>query len=214
MEGKRQAVHVPNTGRCRELLVPGVRVVLAAAANARRTTSYSLIAVYKGELLINIDSQIPHRVVFEALAAGNLAEFGELRQLQKEVKYGSSRIDIYFENDIDKVFMEVKGVTLEQEGVAMFPDAPTARGTRHLNELMNAVEQGYVGYIFFLIQLQGIRYFTPNGITDPNFSRTLSRAAAAGVKIVAYDSIVQENSIEIGRPISVKLANLQENEIL
>lgn len=205
MQNQIERVHVPNTGRCRELLVPGVEVILSAAENPNRKTAYSLIAVYKGSRLINMDSQIPHQVVYEALAQGKLEEIGQLTILKKEVKYKNSRFDIYFETAERKAFMEVKGVTLEQDGVSMFPDAPTTGGTRHMEELIEACQEGYEGYIFFLIQMEGVECFTPNREMDKLFAQTLEKAAKAGVKVMAYDAKVSEGEIVLRKPIPIQL---------
>lgn len=205
IEGKEQVVHVKNTGRCKELLVPGAKVILEKAQNPARKTPYSLIAVYKGDLLINMDSQAPNQVVYEALLEGKITEFPTLISAKREVTFGKSRFDVCVETTEGKGWIEVKGVTLEENGVAMFPDAPTKRGTKHINELMDAVKIGDKGTIFFLIQLKGIDYFTPNTKMDPDFAAALSNAAAEGVKVLCYDSIVTEKGLEIGNPVPVKL---------
>lgn len=198
IEGKEQVVHVKNTGRCRELLLPGSEVWLEAAKNPGRKTPYSLIAVRKGERLINIDSQAPNAVVFEALSGGLLKEFGEIRSVKREVAFGKSRFDLYYETMQGRGFIEVKGVTLEEEGLAMFPDAPTGRGTKHVYEMIDAVRQGYSGTIFFLIQMKDIRAFTPNRAMDPDFAEALAEAGRSGVNIVAYDSVISQKEIRIG----------------
>lgn len=198
-------VHVKNTGRCRELLLPGVVVLLEPAQNPERKTAFSLIGVYKGTNLINMDSQIPNHVVFEALQAGKIPEIGVVGMGKKEVTYGNSRFDIYFEKNQGKNFIEVKGVTLEEEGTAMFPDAPTLRGTKHVYEMIKAVEAGYGGYIFLLIQMQGIHCFRPNSKMDPEFAQALALAQNSGVTILAYDSIVTEDEIILGKNIPILL---------
>lgn len=207
--GVQETVHVKNTGRCAELLLPGVRVVLEKAPEgAPRKTTYSLIAVYKGDLLINMDSQAPNRVVYEAVKEGLLhdAVGGGIAKVRGEVTFGKSRFDLYFETEAGrKGFMEVKGVTLEVEGIVRFPDAPTERGVKHVLELIEAVREGYDGYLFFLIQMKKVRRFEPNAATDPAFAKALRQASAAGVKILAYDAAVEPDSLELGEPVEVRL---------
>jgi sugar fermentation stimulation protein A len=209
IDGREETVHVKNTGRCAELLLPGVQVVLEKAEEgSARKTAYSLIAVYKGELLINMDSQAPNRAVFEAAAEGRLEEAvgGSFRELKSEVTFGKSRFDVYGETvDGGKVFIEVKGVTLEQKGVVRFPDAPTERGTKHVLEMIEAVKAGYRGCILFLIQMKGVHRFEPNEATDPAFAAALRRAAREGVRILAYDAEVQPDRMELGKPVEVDL---------
>lgn len=198
-------VHVKNTGRCRELLIAGVVVILEPSQNPERKTAFSLIAVYKGHRLINMDSQVPNYVVFEALQAGLIPELGLPEKMKKEVTYGNSRFDIYFESAQKQNFIEVKGVTLEDEGVAMFPDAPTLRGTKHIYEMMKAVESGYGGYIFLLIQMKGVTYFRPNTNMDREFGNALVLAAQRGVTLLAYDSFVREDEIVLGDRVNISL---------
>lgn len=205
LEGSEETVHVKNTGRCRELLLPGAPVFLEQAKNLSRKTKYSLISVYKGDMLVNIDSQVPNAVAQEALEAGRIEELKEISGVSREVTYGSSRFDIYFEGKDQKGFMEVKGVTLEENGLALFPDAPTARGTKHLLEMAKAREDGYSGYILFLIQMKGVHRFAPNGKMDPRFAQALAYASTKGVKILAYDSIVTRDEIVLGSPVDVVL---------
>lgn len=201
-----EIVHVKNTGRCAEILKAGTPVILEKSGNADRKTAYSLIGAYKGDLLINIDSQAPNRVVYDALIEGRIKEFPNTDVLKREATFGNSRFDLYFEtvNDkgnTEKGFIEVKGVTLENNGVAMFPDAPTTRGTKHVNELIEAHKLGYSCFVFFLVQMKGVNRFIPNSFTDPCFASALLAAKEAGVQIIAYDSIVTENSITIGDPV-------------
>lgn len=203
LNGKKETVHVKNTGRCRELLIEGTPVILEKAANPKRKTAYSLISVYKGNTLINIDSQVPNGVVGESILNKKVNQFREVCTLQREVFYDHSRFDLYFETPLEKGFIEVKGVTLEENSIAMFPDAPTARGTKHAREMIKAVQNGYVGYIFFLIQMKGITYFTPNQKMDQKFALALKTAKENGVKILAYDSVVTENEIILDRQIKV-----------
>ncbi|MFW6265116.1 MAG: DNA/RNA nuclease SfsA [Bacillota bacterium] len=209
LNGQEEIVHVKNTGRCKEILKEGVTVLLEKAKNKNRKTKYSLIAAYKNDILINIDSQVPNQVVFEALKAGKIKEVGDLQEIKREVSYANSRFDIYFKKKIKNVikegFIEVKGVTLEKDGKTMFPDAPTKRGTRHILEMIEAVKEGYQGYIFFLIQLKGVNLFTPNTIMDPEFAAALKLANQEGVNILAYDSQIKENSIIIDKKLPILL---------
>lgn len=201
VDGREEVVHVKNTGRCRELLLPGVNVILEKAANPNRRTAYSLIAVYKGDRLINMDSQVPNQVVAEALQQGKITELGPVDLVRREVTYGTSRFDIYFEAGGKKGFIEVKGVTLENKGTVLFPDAPTVRGTKHIHEMADAVCQGYAGYIFFLVQMDKVSRFMPNREMDADFAAALSIAAEKGVKILVYDSMVAEDGIFLGQPV-------------
>lgn len=205
VDGREEVVHVKNTGRCREILTEGTGVILEEAEGTGRKTRYSLICAYKDEVLINIDSQVPNAVVYESILEGGIAELPEVTKLSREVTYGSSRFDLYFEAGAQKGFIEVKGVTLEAEGVALFPDAPTQRGTRHIYEMIHAVEEGYAGYLFFLIQLKGVTRFTPNRLQDPDFAEALSLAKAKGVTLLAYDSIVTNDEIRLGAPVEICL---------
>jgi sugar fermentation stimulation protein A len=203
LNGKEEIVHVKNTGRCREILTAGTDVILEKAENMNRKTAYSLICGYKGNTLINIDSQVPNAVVFEGIIDKKVKELADVCKLKREVFYGSSRFDIYFETSQGRGFVEVKGVTLEEDGVAMFPDAPTERGTKHVNEMVKSVQEGYMGYIFFLIQLRGVKYFTPHEKMDMKFASALKNAKENGVHILAYDSFVTENEITLGSEIKV-----------
>ncbi len=205
IDNKMEVVHVKNTGRCKEILIEGTKVIVEESANPDRKTKYSLVAAYKGGILINIDSQVPNIVVYEGIQHCKIDQIKDVDYLKREVRYGSSRFDLYFEKDNRKGFIEVKGATLEKDGVVMFPDAPTERGTKHLNEMMKAVKEGYEGYIFFLIQMKGIRYFTPNFATDKDFSDTLKLAKNHGVRILAYDSIVKEHEIVIDEEVQIVL---------
>lgn len=207
INGEEEIVHVKNTGRCKELLIPGAKVVLEDySQNPNRKTRYSLIAVWKGEMLVNMDSQVPNEVVFEALREGKINEIGDISYLKREVTFGSSRYDIYYESKDKKAFMEVKGVTLEDKGIAMFPDAPTERGAKHVLEMIEAVKEGYEGTIFFLIQMKGPKELRPNWQMDENFSEAVKLASENGVRIIAYDSIVSENSIIIDKPVKINLS--------
>ncbi|MDQ2086317.1 DNA/RNA nuclease SfsA [Herbivorax sp. ANBcel31] len=202
VDGKTETVHVKNTGRCNEILIKGASVLLEVSSNAKRKTKYSLIAAYKENTLINIDSQAPNSVIYEAIRQGKIEDFKDVSAIKKEVTFKNSRFDLYFEKNFIKGFIEIKGVTLEKDGIAMFPDAPTQRGTKHILEMIDAVSKNYQGYIIFLIQLNGIKYFTPNKEMDPNFDRALKKAKNKGVKILVYDSIVSINGLKIGNPVS------------
>lgn len=205
IDGKEEIVHVKNTGRCKEILKSGATVILEKAKNPDRKTMYSLIAGYKGDLLINIDSQVVNQVVYDGILEGRIEEFPKIKILQKEKVYGNSRFDLYFESESRKGFIEVKGVTLEKDGLTLFPDAPTERGTKHVYEMVKAVRDGYLGYIFFLVQMKGPKLFTPHREMDADFAEALCEAKKAGVNIVAYDSLVTEDEIVIGSRIEVCL---------
>ena len=196
-------VHVKNTGRCRELLVPGAAVWLTKSGNPNRKTAYDLIAVQKGDRLINLDAQAPNQVFFEWASDGHFLP--DLTLLKPEQKHGDSRFDFYWETAARRGFVEVKGVTLEQDGHCRFPDAPTERGTRHLHELIRAVEEGYQATAFFVIQMENALDFAPNDDTDPAFGQALRQAARAGVEIAAYSCRVTPGSIEMDRPVPVLL---------
>ena len=198
-----ETVHVKNTGRCKELLIKGVTVYLEESDNINRKTKYDLIAVEKtkesGEkILINMDSQAPNQVAFEWLSANF---FPEGTKIRREVKFGDSRFDIYAENENEKAFIEVKGVTLERDGVALFPDAPTLRGVKHINELIKAVKEGFSAYILFVVQMKGITAFSPNYETHREFGETLKKAADNGVGILVYDCSVTPDSLNIDSQI-------------
>ena len=200
IEGKLEVCHVKNTGRCKELLIPGVTVYVEEAANPNRKTKYDLIGVVKKELLINIDSQAPNQVVKEWLLAGGLYPNPTL--IQPERKFKNARLDFYVEDATKKAFIEVKGVTLIENGVAMFPDAPTVRGVKHIHHLIELKEQGYEVYILFLIQLSPVLRFQPNDETHKEFGDALRFAQKRGVNILAYDCAVTKDSISIKDRIS------------
>lgn len=204
INGVTERVHVKNTGRCRELLIPGAEVYLEPAANSDRKTKYSLISVLSGGQIVNIDSQSPNAVALEALTEGRIEEIGIPDFAKREVKYGSSRLDIYFEKDGRKGFIEVKGVTLKVGENAVFPDAPTERGTKHIRELIKAAREGYDAYILFIVQMKSIKAVIPNAATDPDFAKALKEAAESEVKAIAYDCMVTENEIKTDKPIPVK----------
>lgn len=210
--GNEEVVHVKNTGRCAELLQPGVTVYLQESDNPERKTKWDLIAVKKGERMVNMDSQIPNYAVKEWLEAGNL--FGNITLIRPEKTYKNSRFDLYVEYGEKKAFIEVKGVTLEQNGVVRFPDAPSERAVKHLEELIEATKEGYEAYVFFVIQMKGVHYFTPNRNTHPEFADALIRAAKAGVHVIAYDCNVTENSIFVNEEVPVILENEQLYEMV
>ncbi len=203
IEGKEETVHVKNTGRCRELLTPGATVYLEKGENPDRKTAYDLISVMKGERLINMDSQAPNKAVHKWLLKKLL--FEDLVSVRPETKYGASRFDFYIETGKEKCFMEVKGVTLEENGVMRFPDAPSERAIKHVDELIKAVSEGYKAYILFVIQMKGAKYFTPHRKMHPEFAEALDRAEQAGVEILAYDCHVTKDSMEIAEPVQVRL---------
>lgn len=199
IDGRIEKCHVKNTGRCRELLIPGTQVFLEKSDNPDRKTAYDLIGVMKGEVYINMDSQAPNKVAHEWLKSQGWDK------IKPECKFGNSRLDFYMENDARKAFMEVKGVTLEEDGIARFPDAPTERGIKHMEELIKAVQQGYEAYILFVIQMKGISCFEPNDATHPAFGETLRKAAKAGVKVLAYDCVTVPGQVRMDEPVEVKL---------
>ena len=210
INGEAVSAHVKNTGRCRELLVPGAVVYLEdfSGRMGSRRLRYSLICVMKGNTLVNMDSQSPNKVVREALQSGavRLPEMGVLRKIKAETPYGSSRLDFYAEDkDGKRGLVEVKGVTLEKNGTAMFPDAPTERGVRHIEELCKAASEGYCAVIIFVIQMEGVSLFTPNCETHPAFGEALKKAVAAGVHILCFDCIVAPDSITCGNPVDFRL---------
>ena len=201
--GSQTAVaHVKNTGRCKELLVPGAKVILQKFSGDKRKTLYDLIAVWKGDRLINMDSQAPNTAFLEHLRSGR--HIDGITLIKSEARYGGSRFDFYIEAGERKIFIEVKGVTLEENGAAMFPDAPTERGVKHLNELAQCVRDGYEAQVVFVIQMKGVRYFTPNNKTHPEFGAALAAAGRSGMKVVALDCKVGLDSITIGDPVSVQ----------
>ncbi len=203
--GKKEVVHVKNTGRCAELLVPGATVYVQAAENAERKTKWDLIAVQKGNRMINMDSQIPNKVVEEWILQGNL--FPNATLVRPETTYGNSRFDLYVEEGERKIFMEIKGVTLEEDGVVRFPDAPTERGVKHVEELVKAAEEGYEAYLFFVVQMKNVQYFSPNRKTHAAFGTALEKARKKGVHILAYECHVEKDCIEIEKEIPVVLGN-------
>ncbi len=203
IDGREETVHVKNTGRCRELLVHGAKVVLEIPSNKNRKTKWDLIAVYKGQRLINMDANAPNTVVGEWLSRGGLGK--QLEVIKPEYTYGSSRLDFYGETKLDKILIEVKGVTLERDNAVLFPDAPSLRAVKHVNELIAAHKQGYETYIIFVVQMKSVAYFTPNKEMQAEFTQALIEAERVGVKILAYDCTVTEDSLAIRREVPVRL---------
>lgn len=207
IDGALEKVHVKNTGRCKELLIPGAEVYLSVADKIDRKTKYDLIAVKKivgsASVLINMDSQIPNDLVEEWLQTSGI--FSSEAMIRREVTFGSSRFDFFVSDGNRKAFLEVKGVTLEKNGIALFPDAPTERGVKHVRELIHAVECGYEAYVLFVIQMKGVQTFIPNKKTHLEFANTLKIAERSGVKIVAMDCFVSADSIFIDSSVAVEI---------
>lgn len=201
MEGKETLCHVKNTGRCKELFVEGVKVYLEKSDNPDRKTAYSLIAVEKEGILVNVDSQVPNKVVKEWLEQ----EEKQLVSLKPEKVFGNSRFDFYMERGSEKIWIEVKGVTLVKDGIAMFPDAPTERGIKHIEELCRAVEEGYEAWLIFIIQRKKVAAFRPNEENHLEFAQALRKAEKRGVRLLAFDSIVTKNAIKIDQPVRIEL---------
>lgn len=200
--GQAEICHVKNTGRCKELLQPGAQVWCQQFDSAKRKTKFDLIAVQKGLRLINMDSQAPNAAVREWLITGGL---GEISDLKAEYTHGDSRFDFSFVKDGKRCFLEVKGVTLETDGVCAFPDAPTERGAKHLRGLTKLATEGFGAYVLFVIQMTDVQYLHPNDATDPNFGKALREAAEAGVEVMAVDCAVTEDSMVVRNPVEVRL---------
>ena len=203
IDGQEEICHVKKHWKVPGIVSSRCLCFLEKSDKKERKTAYDLIAVRKGDRLINMDSQIPNRVVEEWLRNGGL--FGEGAYIRPETKYGTSRFDLYIEQGERKIFMEVKGVTLEEEGIVRFPDAPTERGIKHIKELCQCIKDGYEAYIMFVIQMKDVRYFEPNKKTQEAFARALLEAEKAGVHILAYDCFVEPDSIFLGEPVEVQL---------
>ena len=202
IDGQTEVCHVKNTGRCRELLIPGCTVWCQPSSNPNRKTKFDLIAVQKGQRLINMDSQAPNVAAKEWLRAGGL---GDLEDLRAETVQGDSRFDFSFIKDGKQCFLEVKGCTLEDDGVCAFPDAPTERGAKHLRGLAELARTGYGAYVLFVIQMEDVQYIHPNDATDPAFGAALREAAEAGVTVLAMDCRVTPDTMIIHSPVEVKL---------
>ena len=202
IDGSTEICHVKNTGRCRELLQPGATVYCADCLCPTRKTRYDLIAVEKGNRLINMDSQAPNAAVGEWLRQGGL---GHIENIKPETTFGDSRFDFSFIKDGRLCFLEVKGVTLENDGICAFPDAPTTRGAKHLRELSRLCREGYGAYVLFVIQMQDVKFLHPNDATDPEFGKALREAAKAGVEILSYDCAVTPGTMNLRNPVNVVL---------
>ena len=206
IDGKTEICHVKNTGRCKELLVPNADIFVQEIDSKKRKTKYDLISVYKGRRLVNIDSQAPNKVFYEWVKVGNL--FKGITSVKPEYKYKNSRFDFYIETIKAKTLVEVKGVTLEENGAALFPDAPTERGLKHVIELSECIKEGFETYIIFIIQMKDVLYFTPNVKMHKAFAEALTRAEKQGVKIIALDSHVTEDSIIVGDFVEVRVDDI------
>ena len=208
IDGAETVCHVKNTGRCRELLVPGAKVLLEKSSNPTRKTKFDLVKVYKGERLINMDSNAPNTVFGEFLRAGGLGVLPDY--IKAEYSHGDSRFDYYFEHDGIKAFAEVKGVTLEDCNIARFPDAPTERGIKHLKGLINCINDGYEAYVIFVIQMKDVACFKPAWDKHFEFAKALNEAFNAGVKILAFDCDVTEDGLSINEKVKIDLSE-EEN---
>lgn len=208
IDNNEETVHVKNTGRCKELLIKGTTVYLEKSENPTRKTKYDLIATEKmlpcGEkILINMDSTAPNEAAFEWIKESGI--FTDNAKVKREFFFGESRFDLYVSDGERKAFIEVKGVTLENDGVAMFPDAPTERGIKHLNSLVKSISEGYEAYVLFVIQMKGIKAFKPNDTMHKAFGDALRYAKSEGVKILAIDCIVTPDTMTIDKEIEVIL---------
>lgn len=201
IDGKTEVCHVKNTGRCKELLIPGAAVFVQEFDKADRKTKFDLISVYKGDMLINMDSQAPNKAVGEWIPG----YFRNVTLIKPEAKYKNSRFDFYVEADNRKIFIEVKGVTLEENGVVMFPDAPTERGIKHLEELCECVEDGYESYVVFVVQMEKAKYFMPNRKAHPQFADVLAGAKESGVNVLCVDCTVTKDELCIRNFVEVRI---------
>ncbi|MCL1787960.1 MAG: DNA/RNA nuclease SfsA [Defluviitaleaceae bacterium] len=203
IDGKVEICHVKNTGRSAEIFVPGAKAYVQESDGAHRKTKYDLVSVYKGNELINVDSQIPNKVFREWVEAGNL--FSPDAVIKAEVTYGKSRFDFYIEDGERKIFVEVKGVTLESDGRAMFPDTPTERGVKHVKELCACLAEGYEAYVVFIVKMKGVHSLSPNEAKHPAFAQALREAVALGVKVLALDCVVTADGITVDQPVPFHL---------
>ena len=203
LNGRLEVCHVKNTGRCRELLIPGCRVYVQHQPSPTRKTAYDLIAVEKGERLLNMDANAPNRIFGEYVRAGRFLR--EWSVIRPETTHGDSRFDFYLESPGHRLFAEVKGVTLEDDGVMRFPDAPTERGVKHLEGLARCVQEGYEAWAVFVIQTENVRWMEPNRRTHPAFADALRQAAQAGVHLLALDCHTEPDRLEIRRPVEIRL---------
>lgn len=208
IEGELEEVHIANTGRGSEVFIKGAKVILSLASNSNRKTRYTLVSIYKGDRLINMDSQAPNKIAFEGLMEGKIALDCQLNRLKAEKRYHQSRFDFYYQGNHNGEdvhgFIEVKGATLEVYNKALFPDAPTLRGLRHLQELAKSLKEGYENYLIFVIQMAGVDCFMPNWPTHPEFAETLYQIQETGVKVLAYDTIVSPNNVTINQQIPIQ----------
>ncbi len=200
LDGRIEKCHVKNTGRCRELLVEGCTVYLEHAKNPERKTRFDLVAVEKNGILINMDSYAPNLAVGEFLP-----KLFPDSKIRAEYSRGNSRFDFYIEENSRKILLEVKGVTLENDGIVMFPDAPTERGAKHVAELAESIDEGYEAYLLFVVQMRGVKHFTLNAGTDPKFAEAVRKAAKQGVKVLAYDCNVTSETMEINERVEIKI---------
>lgn len=207
VDGKEELVHVPNTGRCKEILIRGCKAVIRHENGENRKTRFSLIAAYKGDKLINIDSQIPNKVVEEALKMKKVKGLERYDIVQREKTYGNSRFDFKLTctEDNSEYYLEVKGVTLESDGHCRFPDAPTERGCKHVMELVEVKNNGIGAGVMFLIQMNGMKDFAPNNDTDPEFGKALRYARSMGVDVFAYQCIITEDELTLDTPVCIRL---------
>lgn len=207
INGTEEICHVKNTGRCHELLVPGCTVYCFVSDNPNRKTKYDLIAVEKktehGTFLVNMDSQAPNAVAKEWLHSGT-SPFGKLDVIKPECKFGNSRFDFYLEKEKRKIYLEVKGVTLENNGIVLFPDAPTERGVKHIHELIRCHANGFETYVLFVVQMECALYFTPNRKTHPQFADALHEAQKAGVQLLAYTCNVTPAEMKIDKELEIR----------
>lgn len=203
LNGRLEVCHVKNTGRCRELLIPGCRVYVQHQPSPTRKTAYDLIAVEKGERLLNMDANAPNRIFGEYVQAGRFLRGWSV--IRPETTHGDSRFDFYLESPGHRLFAEVKGVTLEDDGVMRFPDAPTERGVKHLEGLARCVQEGYEAWAVFVIQTENVRWMEPNRRTHPAFADAMRQAAQAGVHLLALDCHTEPDRLEICRPVEIRL---------
>ena len=203
LNGRLEVCHVKNTGRCRELLIPGCRVYVQHQPSPTRKTAYDLIAVEKGERLLNMDANAPNRVFNEYVRAGRFLRGWSV--IRPETTHGDSRFDFYLDSPGHRLFAEVKGVTLEDDGVMRFPDAPTERGVKHLEGLARCVQEGYEAWAVFVIQTENVRWMEPNRRTHPAFADALRQAVQAGVHLLALDCHTEPDRLEICRPVEIRL---------
>ncbi len=203
LNGRLEVCHVKNTGRCRELLIPGCRVYVQHQPSPTRKTAYDLIAVEKGERLLNMDANAPNRIFGEYVRAGRFLRGWSV--IRPETTHGDSRFDFYLESPGHRLFAEVKGVTLEDDGVMRFPDAPTERGVKHLEGLARCVQEGYEAWAVFVIQTENVRWMEPNRRTHPAFADAMRQAAQAGVHLLALDCHTEPDRLEICRPVEIRL---------